>query len=105
MGNVLEHEWEGTRAPERLASLVAALFAEAVLAEASGLHSLLRPLRLALQAGKTRDLEDAVHERCGRIHVRAVAKGGGALPSGTVLEDLQLRGERPSSPKRSGASR
>src|SRR5262245_2824470 len=56
-----------------------------------------RPLQLyaprfALEAGETKDLGDLVLQRCGWIRVRAVAKGGGALPAGTVLEDLEVQG-------------
>src|SRR5262245_38434401 len=48
--------------------------------------------RFALEAGQTKDLGDLVLQHCGWIQVRAVAKGGGALPAGTVLEDLEVQG-------------
>jgi hypothetical protein len=67
------------------------LGAEALLDETAGLYQ-LRPLRFALQAGETKDLGDVVIERCGWIHVRAVAQDGSALPAGTVLEAVRLLG-------------
>ena len=48
--------------------------------------------RFALEAGETKHLGDVVLQRCGWIQVRAVAKGGGALPAGTVLDDLEVQG-------------
>ena len=46
--------------------------------------------QFALQADETKDVGNLVLERCGWMRVRAVAKGGGALPAGTVLEDVAL---------------
>jgi RNA polymerase sigma-70 factor (ECF subfamily) len=62
------------------------LFAWTLIAGSWGLDQ-LRPQSFTLQAGETKDVGDLVLERSGWIHVRAVAKGGGALPAGTVLED------------------
>jgi hypothetical protein len=62
-----------------------------LLDETAGLYQ-LRPQRFALQAGETKDLGDVVIERCGWIHVRAVAQDGSALPAGTVLEPVRLLG-------------
>ena len=49
-----------------------------------------RTPRFTLPAGETKDLGDWVLERCGWIRLRAVAKGGGALPAGAAPDEVPL---------------
>ena len=58
-------------------------------ADAEGRGEVRTP-RFALAFGETKDVGELVLERCGWIRVHAVAMGGGALPAGTVLDEVAL---------------